>query len=189
MRKKSKAKKRQVEEHSHLTISVEKYEASVSLRINHYAYEPQYAWQSTDEEPVYELSNDLIVSGSILEPADRAGDRCVITLYGADTSVRDLDAKLEDIAEVDENRVPRFRTYRGREVPIYRPPRGLGLIDKARGEPEWRTSLFVKPCLVDRWQTLLGSSRKLFISLHECKAGRKRWVRGIELMTQNPDEQ
>lgn len=78
--------------------------------------------------------------------------------------------------------------YRGREVPIYRPPHGLGVIDKARGEPEWRTSLFVKPGFVDRWLALLGSSRELFISLHECRTGRKRWVRGIELITSNPEE-
>ncbi len=57
------------------------------------------------------------------------------------------------------------------------------MLDKVRGEPEWHTSLFVKPALVDRWLALLGSSRDLFMSLHECKIGRTRWVRGIELVT------
>jgi len=27
------------------------------------------------------------------------------------------------------------------------------------------------------------------MSLHECKVGRTRWVRGIELGTANPDEE
>ena len=176
------------EEHSHLTISVDRYEASVSARINHFAYEPQYAWHPIDEEPVYQFSNGLIVWGIVTWPEDRGGDRCEVTLYGDVSPARDLDTRLEEIAELDEDRLPRYRKYRGREVPVYREPKGFGVLDKVRGEPEWRTSLFVKPTFVDRWLALLTSSDGLFISLHECKSSRKRWVRGIELRTSDPNE-
>ncbi|GFM28598.1 hypothetical protein [Novosphingobium sp. PY1] len=113
----------------------------------------------------------------------------MVTLYGDTSPARDLDAKLEDIAERDEHGVPRYRHYRGREVPVYRAPKGLGVLDKSRNEDEWSMSLFVKQTFVDRWLTLLVASRELFISIHECKVGRSRWVRAIKLGTANPDDE
>ncbi|WAT19264.1 hypothetical protein OZN62_06785 [Aurantiacibacter sp. MUD11] len=175
--------------HTHLSIVMEDCEASVSARVNHYAYEPQYAFQTLDDQPVYEFRNALVVRGRITAPEEREDDCCEITLYGEASPARDLDARLADITALDKHGAPRFRTYRGREVPVYKPPDGLGVLDKAKGEPLWRTSLFIKPWLVEQWMALLGSSRDLFISLHECKVGRKRWVRGIELGTANPEEE
>lgn len=177
------------EAHSHLVIAVEGHQTSVSARINHYAYEPQYAFRLLEDEPVYQFSNRLVASGTIVSEGKSAGDRCVVTLYGDPSPAFNLDARLEDIAELDAHGSPRYRTFRGKEVPVYRPPKGLGVIEKVRGEPLWQTSLFVKPVFVDRWLALLGSSRDLFISLHECKLGRKRWVRGVELGTANPEEE
>jgi hypothetical protein len=179
-------KRAESEEHTHLALKVEGYEASVSARVNHLAYEPQYGWHSDGEEPVYELINRVVVSGTAISPEERAGDRCEVTLYGSQD--RDLDARLKDLAELDEHRSPRFRTYRGREVPVYKTPLGLGLLDKVRVEPAWRTYLFVKPVFVDRWLALLGTTTGLFVELRECKVGRDRWIRSIGLQTTDPTE-
>ena len=176
------------EVHTHLTLKVESYEASVSAGINHAAYEPQYGWHSGDEEPVYQFRNSLIVSGTATYPDDRAGDYYEIWLYGDSSPARDLDAKLEDLAERDEYGAPRYRKYRGRDVPIYKPPAGFGLLDKVRGEPAWHTSLFVKAWLVEQWLSLLTTQTGLFVGLHECKAKRTRWVRRIELHTADPTD-
>ena len=177
------------EMHTHLAIEVEGYEASVSVGVNHMAYEPQYGWHSDGEEPVYEFRNRLVVSGTATWPEDRTGDRYEVTLYGGESPVHDLNARLKDLAELDEHGSPRFRKYRGREVPVYQPPSGLAVLDKVRGEPAWRTYLFVKPAFVDQWLALLTASSGPFIGLHECRAGRSRWVRGIGLDTADPSEE
>jgi hypothetical protein len=116
MKGSTKGKRSTPEEHSHLTIAVEGFEASVSAAVNHLAYEPQYAWHSLDEEPVYQFRNSLIVSGTLLGPTDRAGDRCVVTLYGYGSPTRDLGAKLEDIAELKQTS-PREPNRRSRSGP------------------------------------------------------------------------
>ena len=176
------------EVHTHLSIKVEDHEASVSASVNHLAYEPQYGWHSGGEEPVYEFRNSVIVSGTATWPEQRAGDHYEITLYGGGSPVRDLDARLKDLAELDAHGSPRYRKYRGREVPVYRPPPGLGVLDRVRGEPTWRTYLFVKPTFADRWLALLVGTSGLFIALHECRTGRSRWIRGIGLHTADPTE-
>ncbi|MGQ7829783.1 hypothetical protein [Altererythrobacter sp. Z27] len=189
MKRGTAARRSSTEVHSHLTIAVEGYEASVSARVNHYAYEPRYAFRPLDDQPVHEFSSRLVVAGTIVSEGKSATNCCLVTLYGDPSPAFDLDARLEDIAELDDHGSPRYRQYRGKEVPVYRPPKGLGVLGKVKGQPEWQTSLFVKPVLVDRWLTLLCSSRDLFMSLHECKTGRTRWVRGIELGTVNPEEE
>jgi hypothetical protein len=187
MARKAARRRAESEVYTNLVIKVETYEASVSAGVNHLAYEPQYGWHSDGEEPVYELHNRVVLSGTAIAPEKRAGDRYEITLYGS--SGPDLDARLKDLAELDAHGSPRYRTYRGREVPVYKPPFGLGVLNKVRGEPAWTTHLFVKPVLVDRWLALLGTTKNLFIELHECKVGRDRWVRSIGLQTTDPMEE
>jgi hypothetical protein len=176
------------ETHTHLTINVDTYEASVSAGVNHVAYEPQYGWYSDGEEPVYQFRVDLTVSGKATSPADRARDSYDIMLSGEDTPVRNLDCKLSDLAELDEIGSPQYRTYRGRDVPIYEPPPGLGVLNKVRGAPSWSAFLLVKPSMIEQWLTLLTTHSDLFISLHECRANRTRWVRRIQLGTADPTE-
>jgi hypothetical protein len=184
---KATSKRAESEVYTDLVIKVETYEASVSAGVNHLAYDPQYGWHSDGEEPVYELRTCVVVLGAAVWPEERAGDRCEVTLYGSPG--RDLDARLKDLAELDEHGSPRYRTYRGREVPVYRPPRGLGVLHKVRGEPAWTTYLFVKPEFVDRWLALLGRTSGLFVNLRECKIGRDRWIRSIGLHTADPTEE
>jgi hypothetical protein len=181
---KATSKRAESEIYTHLSIKVESYEASTSAGINHHAYEPQYAWRSTDDEPVYELRNSVVVSGTALWPENRAGDRYAIALHGS--SGRDFDNRLKDLAELDQHGTPRYRSYRGREVPVYQPPRGLGVLNKVRGQPSWTTYLFMKPALVDRWLPLLTSTTGLFVELTECKVERDRWIRSLALSTADP---
>lgn len=167
---------------------MENYEASVSAGINHVAYEPQYGWYSDGEEPVYQFRVDLTVSGKATSPDDRAGNSYDIMLSGESAPVRDLDCKLRGLAELDEFGAPRYRKYRGRDVPIYEPPPGLGVLNKVRGAPSWSTFLLVKPSMIEQWLTLLTTRSELFISMHEFRANRTRWVRRIQIGTAAPTE-
>lgn len=187
MAKKPANKRRAEETHTHLAISVQNFGASSSASINHAAYGSNSSWYADGEEPVYVLRNQLTVSGKAIDPDERSGDWYDITLSGGSpTTSFDLDAKLKDLAERDEYGAPRYRKYRGRDVAIYKPPPGLGLLEKVRGETAWTAWLFVKPALIEQWLALLTSTSDLYVAVHECKAKRHRWIRSIELSTIDP---
>lgn len=188
MARKQNGKSGAEEVHTHLSIRVDDYEASLSTLINHAAYEPQYGWQPADDDPVYQNGITLRVLGTSIWPDKRAGDQYEITLSADNSPSRNLEMKLRDLAELDEFGTPRYRAYRGREVPIYKQPPDFGLLDKVRGLPSWRSWISVKPSLAHSWLTLLAARQDLFIALHECRKSRVRSVRGLALHTHDPYE-
>jgi hypothetical protein len=183
MSHKRKRPKKSDEQHSHIVIRLESYEAGVEARVNHYAYAPQYAWNLDDDDPVYEFTNRIVITGISTYPPERQGDYFEITIRGTGSASQRLNAKLKDIHARDQYGSPKYRGYRGRQIPIYEPPKGLGLIDKVRGERRWTAWLFVTPRFNNDLLVLLGHQRNLFLSLHERKVERSRWVQGMILQT------
>ena len=177
------------EEFTHLSLRVESYEASISAGVNHNAYSPEYAWDLDESDPVYKFTNQLQISAITTWPSSRASDRFELTLLGDDASSIRLDATLKDIRARDSDGSSRYRTYRGKEVPILAPPSGLGTLQKVRGERTWTAWLFVTVGFVDQWRTMLMSVPSLYIGLHECKIDRTRWVRSVSLQTVDPSEE
>lgn len=177
------------EEHSHVVIRLERYDASVDARVNHYAYAPQYAWNLDDDDPLYEFTSQIVITGMSTYPPERQGDFYELTMRGTDSSSHRLNAKLKDIHVRDKYGSPKYREYRGNQIPIYQPPHGLGLIEKVRGERRWTSWLFVAPRFINDLLILLGQQRNLFLSLHEHKVNRSRWVQGMTLQTSDPAEE
>lgn len=189
MSHKRKRPNKHAEEHSHIVIRLERYEAGVEGGVNHYAYAPQYAWNLDDDDPVYEFTNQIVITGISTYPPERQGDHYELTIRGTEAASHHLKAKLKDIHARDQYGSPKYRGYRGRQIPIYEPPKGLGLIDKVRGEKRWTAWLFVTPRFVNDLLVLLGHQRKLFLSLHERKVDRSRWVQGVTLQSNDPAEE
>jgi hypothetical protein len=133
MNRQSKSK----EQRTRLVIRVEKYEVDIDFSINSTALYPQNALRGDDEDPVYRFTNQLRIAGISTYPQDRAGESYELTLHGDDAPSNRIAITLKDIQVRDEYQAPKYRTYRGREVPLYQPPKGLGLLDKARGERQW----------------------------------------------------
>lgn len=177
------------EEHSHIIIRLEHYEAGVEARVNHYAYAPQYAWNLDDDDPLYEFTNQIVITGNSIYPPERQGDRYKLTIQGTESSSHRLNAKLKDIHARDKYGSPKYREYRGKQIPIYQPPHGLGLVEKVRGERCWTAWLFVAPRFINDLLVLLGHQRHLFLALHERKIDRSRWVQGMTLQTSDPTEE
>jgi len=177
------------EEHTHLAIRVEQYEAHVEASVNHNVYAPQYAWDLDDDDALYQFTTQLTIKGISTYPEERADDEYELTIYGNDTRSRRLDATLKDAHARDEHGLPRYREYRGRQIPIYNPPSGLGLLDKVRGEPRWAAWLFVAPRFVSDALVLLGHGKKMFLAIHESKNKRTRWVQSLTLQTADPAEE
>jgi len=189
MSSRRKPTKKPREEHSHIAIRLEHYEAEVEASVNSHAYAPQYAWNLDDDDPLYEFTNGVAITGISTYPPERQGDSYEITLHGKDSPSHRVNAKLRDVQARDKSGSLQYRAYRGRQIPIYVPPNGLGLVDKVRGERRWNAWLFVTPHLINDMLVLLGQQRKLFVSLHERKVDRSRWVQSIALQTKDPAEE
>lgn len=189
MPRRTKRQKQPEEEHTHLAIRVERCEASVEAAINYNVYTPQTAWHSDDDDPLYRFTTRLTVAGISTYPEERAGDTYEVTIYGDNLRSGDIHATLRDVQERDEHGSPEYRQYRGRQIPIYNPPLGMGLIDKIRGEPRWTAWLRVSPDYTSNALTMLGNGRSLFLAIHERKRGHARWVQSVSLQTTNPAEE
>lgn len=122
MPRKIKRRKQTEEEHTHLGIRVDHYEASVEAAVNYNVYSPQSAWNSDDDDPLYRFTTRLIVAGISTYPEERAGDLYEVTIYGDNLGSGDVRATLKDVQERDEYGSAKYRSYRGRQIPIYNPP-------------------------------------------------------------------
>lgn len=177
------------EEHTFLAIRFERYEASVEAAVNHNVYAPQLAWNSDEDHPLYEFTTRLTIVGEATYPEKQAGDTYEFTIYADNLGAGDIRATLRDVQARDEYGSPKYRSYRGRQVPIYISPKGMGLIDKIRGEPRWTAWLHVWPCFASDALVLLGNGRPLFLAVHERKHERTQWIQSLSLQTTDPAEE
>ncbi|TJW88257.1 MAG: hypothetical protein E5V92_06150 [Mesorhizobium sp.] len=189
MPRRTKRQKTVEEEHTHLAIRVERWDASVEAAINYNVYVPESAWNSDADDPLYRFTEQLTVGGKSIYPEERAGDTYEVTIYSNNLYSGDIRATLKDVQARDERGSPKYRQYRGRQIPIYIPPPGMGLIDKVRGEPRWTVWLRVSPRFTTEALALLRDERSLFLAVHELKKGRRRWVQNLSLQTTDPAEQ
>lgn len=176
------------EEHTFLAIRVESYAASVDAAVNYNVRAPELAWNSDEDDPLYTFTTQLNIVGVATYPKQCEGDTYEFTIYGDNLGSRDIRATLKDVQARDEGS-PKYRTYRGRQVPIYTPPKGMGLINKVRGEPRWTAWLRVWPCFASDALVLLCSARTLFLAVHERKSERNRWIQNLSLQTTDPAEE
>jgi hypothetical protein len=182
-------RRKAAEEHTHIAIRVERYDADITASVNHSVHAAQYAWNLNDDDPVYEFTNQLRITGTATYPPLRAGNAYLLTLYGTAAPSHHLDAKLKDVQARDEHGSPQYRKYRGREIPVFVAPKGLGLLDKVRGETSWTGWIIATPRLVTDALVLLGKQETLFVALHERKIDRARWIQRVSLQTKDPSEE
>lgn len=175
--------------YSTIGVKVENYDARVEAYINIEAKDPKYAIDLDDRDPVYKYITRLTIVGTATYPEDRAGQRFEITVYGDESPSRHVFPTLKDLQQRGEYGQPLYREYRGRSLPVLRKPRGLGTLQKIRGEPVWTAWLNVAARLVSDMLVLLGTKRDMYLTIEERKIGRTRWVDGISLQTTDPAEE
>ena len=191
MAKTSKRRGRSSEEedvHTHLSIRVKHYDARVNASINHEIYNQRGSW-TIENDPVYHFTTQLTITGISTYPEERAGDTYELTIQGGDVPSRGHDVKLKDLQARDEHGSLRYRTYHGKDVPIYDRPQDLGLLNKIRGESRWTGWLFAPTEFVRDMLILLSHGRDFFLALHERRSGRTRWIHGMSLQTNDPTEE
>lgn len=182
--------KKTIGDHRHLVVRLESHEASLSAEVSYDAYHPENAYRDGSEELLFQYRTRLTLVGRCLQPSEIEGDTVELTIYGDDSKSHGHDATLSDIQAKDEKyRTNQYRTFRGKEIPIYRPPKGMALFSKVRGERLWTAWLFTPTRFTGEVLELLGHRRDLYLELHEYKEGRDRWLRGVSLRTNLPDDE
>lgn len=169
-----------------LAVRLEGHDVRIDADINVIAKYPQHALQTDDADPVYKYVTRLTLQGTVTYPSERAGDRYTITVTGDDSPSRQVSPTLKQLQDRDQYGAPKYRPYRGGQIPAYRTMPGLGLVDKVRGEPAWSGWANVEARLVSDMLVLLGTRRDLYHAVEERKIGRTRWIDGVGLQTTDP---
>lgn len=183
----SKRPRRPAVEHERTGICIEHFEARADASINHNLYQPQYAVRIHERDPVYLFEADLQLTGKATWPEDRAGDIYELAIHSEDSPSGGLGRTLADLQARDKSGARRYRQYRGREIPVFEPPAGMGLIRKRRGERRWYGWATVAPGFVQDALAILSQARPVYVSLHERRENRTRWVQGLTVQTIDPE--
>ena len=181
--------KKAEETHTRLAVQVETYEVSLEAEVNHHVYSPECAWRPIDDDPLFAFDNRLIVTGTAIYPNERSEDTYELTLYGTDAPSFNLAARMKDAQARGEYGAPLYRSYRGREIPVYEPPKGIALIEKTRGQARWTAWAPVVPRFVSDCLVLLDRDTPLYLAIHECKEAQHRWIQSLSLQTNDPREE
>lgn len=187
----AKKKKRRKPEllHEFLAIRVDSYDADISAAINYNLYAPETAFYLDEDDPLYKFATRLTITGTGAYPEDRAGHTFTFTICGDDAPSRGLNLTLKDMQEREGYGIPKYRTYRGRQIPVFKDVKGITFLDKVRGENAWTAWLTIAPRLVTDMLILLQAERIKYVAVHEVKEGRHRWIRNIGLQTTDPAEE
>lgn len=187
-RKKKRQSKPQYK-HTLIAVRVENYEVRADAGVHHYVYQPHYAWRDIDDDPLFEFSTHIEITGASIYPEDRAGDSYEITIHSETAESARINAKVKEVQARDEYGAPQYRQYRGKSVPVYNPPEGVGHLNKIHGEKKFTGWVFAPPRFLSDYLMLLGQGRELYLSLHERRLQRHRWLHHLSLQTSDPAEE
>ena len=182
----AKRKKTSSSEYSITHAELTGYSASIDASINHKVREPRYY---EDDAKVYDFGSHLELEGHFIHSEDREEEKIQLTIYGSGSGHCDFELTLADCQIRDDNGSLKYRKVRGKEVPVYDVPKGIGYIECQRGARAWWGCVWVKQRTVTDMLTLLPNVRPLFIAIHERHIGRTRWIAGLTLVTENPDDE
>lgn len=182
-----KRRKKKEPDYAFIAIKVEDYSVRADAGINTSLLgSPRFI--DDEEEPVHEFETKLEITGLCTDAEDRAGHRFDIHIYGA-PDINQRTPRIKDLRERNKEGDYRYRTYRGRQYPVYAPPPPVAYIDKVRGEDRWITWLWVPPHMITDSLILLNGNKQVYVSFHEIKEGRKRRIQNLAVQTTDPAEE
>lgn len=171
-----------------LAVRIDGGDVRIEAGVNIDARHPRYALSFHEEDPVYTYVTRVTFRGVVTYPSERAGDRYEMAVSGDEAPSRQVSPTLKQLQERDEFGSPKYRDYRGGNIPVYRKIPGLGLVEKVRGEAAWYGWANVSARLVTDMLVLLNSARTLYLAVEERREGRTRWIDGVGLQSSDPAE-
>lgn len=174
------------DEYRFLSARITDYKAYIDSSIN---YEVRDRHHYRDNAKVYKFMTRLEVCAVCTYPDDIEDHELYMTIYGDESGQGDFDLTLSGCHVRDNTGAHKYRKIRGKEVPVYDVPKGLGLFEKQRGENKWNSAIWVSPETITNMLTLLPTVKPLYISIHVRTVERNDWVVGFTLQTSNPDQE
>jgi hypothetical protein len=164
-------RKNESDDYAFLAIKVSKCEVAVGESINvHLRTTVPYSWD--DSDPVIAPDFRLTIAGTCTYPEHRARDYYEITIYGEKIAREQLTFK--QIRVRDEYDVPTWPVVTNILCSSY--PLGWQPWNDCVERESGAHVCGSRPDTVSRMLTLLGSGRALYVSIHEHKIERQRWV-------------
>jgi len=181
-----KKKSKPTESYALLTVKVDRFSVAVNATVNAIARETHW---DNGRLNVFSFGSSLEIEGTCSYPEERAGDNVQVEISGSPPGEIDFDAKLGDVHARDERGTLMYRRQRGRDVPVYDIPNGLGLLHRERGTTNWHGWAWLPEQVITQMLILLTNVRPLFLEIHERTVGRKHWINGLTLQTTDPNEE
>ncbi|MCU7805688.1 MAG: hypothetical protein KZQ96_21085 [Candidatus Thiodiazotropha sp. (ex Lucinoma borealis)] len=168
-----------------LSITIENYEARCTAGINLDLLGPAQYIENEDEF-TYRFDTTLEISGVCIDPEERSGEQYDITIYTADPESWQLQSRIRDLREQDEQGITKCKKLKSGEYPIYREPPSIGFLDKVRGENRYTMAIWLGPLMITDTLILLSRKKQTYISIHEKKFDRKRRIKTFTIQTLDP---
>jgi hypothetical protein len=172
--------------YAQLAVRLERYDIEAGVDVNFLLEHPELALHDADNDPVFGHTTQLVLTGTATYPTDRAGECFELTIRGDEGPSTRVGLTLHDMHMLDNNRVPRYREYRGQTFPVYRSVPGIASMSRARKTSPWTAWIILAPRLVSDMLALLGMRGRLYLAILESKQGRERWIRQLSLQTRDP---
>ena len=182
----TKVKKTIKSDYSIYSIKVRQHNISVDASIN---YEVRTKLHLHPDLQVYRFNTQLELEGHVTTEDEKQGDAYSFSIYGHEPLQKSFDSKLKDCQERTEDGSLKFIKKRGTQTPVYDVPKGIGHIEKVRGDNHWIGALWVSSESILHMMTLLSLKQDLYMSIHEEKEGRVRFIIGFTLLTSDPDKE
>jgi hypothetical protein len=170
-------------EYTFLAIKITDYSTHIDASIS---YKVRDTRHYQDDAKVYEFASEVELHGICTYPEDRSGDRYALTIRGSESRQGEFALTLADCHVRDDKGLPKYRRARGKEVPVYDIPKGIGLLERQRGTQSWTGWAWVSPRTITDMLTLLPHVHPLYVAIQEVKMQRARWIVSLTLQTADP---
>jgi hypothetical protein len=177
------SKRKSAETHTFLSIRVDSYDVRSAAGISIFLVGTASDYLSEDED-VFDSQTHLTVRGECIDPKERYGERYEVLVHGERASHPRL--KVKDIHATDKDDLRVYRTRYGRNMPVFNVPRGIATLERRRDDRVWSAWVTVEPNLVTDMLIVLSLNRQSYLSIHEKRFERRRWIRDLSLQTTDP---
>ncbi|RLW63948.1 MAG: hypothetical protein B6D73_14260 [gamma proteobacterium symbiont of Stewartia floridana] len=171
---------------------------SFSIRVNDYSARSDAGINSSllshpcdvkdESELVHHFETKLEIIGECIDAGDSSGHRFDIYLFG-DSKVNERIPRIRDLQERDSEGEDIYRTYRGKQYPVYKQPPAVAYLEKIWGKDRWLSSIWVTPQIVTDALLILSGLKQAYVSIHTIKEKRHYRILNLSVQTVNPTEE
>lgn len=177
------------DEHTFLGIRIDSHEVAVGKSINSSLVGNTIVQNIEDDSPVFTTSTRIDISGTCIFPKSRANEKYDLAIRGGQLRAR--EPRVRDIRARGKDNLPAYRQHGSRQIPVYECPLGFSTFDRIRGANAWHTALSVPECTASDILAVLAqsASRPIYVSVHEHRYQRERWIRELYVQTKSPADE